>query len=67
MQLGIVLVGTGAELAFEVITAAELLRQKTPELRVRVVNVTDLMILGASSSNPHALTDEARPSMRSHL
>lgn len=29
-----------------------------PELRVRVVNVTDLMILGPSGSHPHALTDD---------
>lgn len=55
----VVLVGIGAELTLEVIAAAELLRQRSPELRVRVVNVTDLMILGASSSHPHALTDEA--------
>jgi len=52
-------VGIGAELTFEIIAAADLLRQKVPELRVRVVNVTDLMILGASSSHPHGLTDEA--------
>jgi xylulose-5-phosphate/fructose-6-phosphate phosphoketolase len=55
----VVLVGIGAELTFEIIAAADLLRQKVPELRVRVVNVTDLMILGASSSHPHGLTDEA--------
>lgn len=59
MDPDVVLVGIGAELTFEVIAAAELLREKTPELRVRVVNMTDLMILGASSSHPHALTDEA--------
>lgn len=59
MNPDVVLVGIGAELTLEVIAAAELLRQKSPELRVRVVNVTDLMILGASSSHPHALTDEA--------
>ncbi|OAP61491.1 hypothetical protein AYL99_03694 [Fonsecaea erecta] len=55
----VVLVGIGAELTFEVIAAADLLRSKMPEMRVRVVNVTDLMILGASSSHPHALTDDA--------
>lgn len=59
MNPDVVLVGIGAELTLEVIAAAELLRQRSPELRVRVVNVTDLMILGASSSHPHALTDEA--------
>ena len=55
----VVLVGIGAELTFEVIAAADLLRKKAPALRVRVVNVTDLMILGASSSHPHALSDDA--------
>ncbi|KAK2742384.1 hypothetical protein FQN55_007918 [Onygenales sp. PD_40] len=55
----VVLVGIGTELTFEVIQAAALLRKRVPELRVRVVNVTDLMILGAESTHPHALSDEA--------
>ncbi|KAJ9617308.1 hypothetical protein H2200_001029 [Cladophialophora chaetospira] len=55
----VVLVGIGAELTFEVIAAADILKTEMPELRVRVVNVTDLMILGAYSSHPHALTDDA--------
>jgi xylulose-5-phosphate/fructose-6-phosphate phosphoketolase len=55
----VVLVGIGAELTFEVIAAADLLRKMTPDLRLRVVNVTDLMILGSFSSHPHALTDES--------
>jgi len=55
----VVLVGIGAELTLEVMAAASLLKAKVPELRVRVVNVTDLMILGTSSSHPHALGDEA--------
>lgn len=54
----VVIVGIGSELTFEVIAAAHLLRTRVPDLRVRVVNVTDLMILGAQSSHPHALTDE---------
>ena len=54
----VVLVGIGADLTFEVIAAADLLKKHVPELRVRVVNVTDLMILGYQSSHPHALTDE---------
>lgn len=53
----VVLVGIGSELTFEVVMAAALLRKRVPELRVRVVNVTDLMILGAESSHPHALSD----------
>ena len=55
----VVIVGIGAELTFEVIAAAALLKEKVPELRVRVVNVTDLMILGKDTSHPHGLTDEA--------
>lgn len=55
----VVLVGIGTELTFEVIKAAALLRKRMPELRVRVVNVTDLMILGAETSHPHALSDDS--------
>lgn len=54
----VVLVGIGAELTFEVIAAAALLRKLTPHLRVRVVNVTDLMILGLEGTHPHALTHD---------
>jgi len=46
-------------MTFEVIAAAALLRKIAPSLRVRVVNVTDLMILGAAGTHPHALSDEA--------
>jgi len=53
----IVLVGIGTEVTFEVIAAAALLRKVAPELRVRVVNVTDLMVLGPFGSHPHALSD----------
>ncbi|KAJ7091512.1 XFP C-terminal domain-containing protein [Mycena belliarum] len=54
----VVLVGIGVEVTFEVIAAAALLRKHVPELRVRVVNVTDLMILSTSGTHPHALSDE---------
>lgn len=53
-----VLVGIGVEVTFEVIAAASLLRKQCPELRVRVVNVTDLMILQTVGAHPHALSDE---------
>ncbi|OAT06743.1 phosphoketolase [Blastomyces gilchristii SLH14081] len=55
----VVLVGIGTELTFEVIRVAALLRERVPELRVRVVNVMDLMILSRETSHPHALSDEA--------
>ncbi|GBE84473.1 Probable phosphoketolase [Sparassis crispa] len=53
----VVLVCIGVEMTFEVIAAAALLRKMSPALRVRVVNVTDLMILGPFGSHPHALSD----------
>ncbi|KIJ25684.1 hypothetical protein M422DRAFT_55874 [Sphaerobolus stellatus SS14] len=55
----VVLVGIGVEMTMEVIAAVALLRKKVPELRVRVVNVTDLMILAPHSLHPHGLTEEA--------
>ena len=45
------------EVTFEVIAAAALLRKTCPELRIRVVNVMDLMILGPFASHPHSLRD----------
>jgi len=54
----VVLVGIGTEVTFEVIAAAALLRKLIPFLRVRVVNVTDLMILGPPGSHPHALSSD---------
>ncbi len=54
----VVLVGIGTELTFEVVKAAEMLRDMVPELRVRVVNVTDLMVLETEGRHPHALNDQ---------
>lgn len=55
----VVLVGIGVEVMFEVIQAAALLRRRAPALRVRVVNVTDLLILENEGQHPHALSTEA--------
>jgi len=52
----VVLVGIGVEVTFEVIKAAELLCTLCPALKIRVINVTDLMILMAESKHPHALS-----------
>lgn len=54
----VTLVGIGAELTFEVIAAAAMLRRIAPNLRIRVVNVTDLLILLHQGGHPHSLTDE---------
>lgn len=51
----IVLVGIGTETTLEIVAAAALLRELAPEVKVRVVNVTDLMVLGPPGSHPHAL------------
>lgn len=52
----VVLVGIGVEVTFEVVKAAQLLREMAPDLRVRVVNVTDLFVLTPESRHPHALS-----------
>ena len=54
----VVLVGIGVEVMFEVIAAAALLRRRIPELRMRIVNVTDLMILDNEGAHPHALLND---------
>lgn len=41
----VVLVGIGDIPTLEIMAAAHILRQEMPELRVRVVNVTDLFVL----------------------
>jgi len=41
----------------ETLAAADLLRQYLPDLRVRVVNVVDLMRLQSPTEHPHALPD----------
>ena len=46
-------------MTFEVIAAAALLRKLMPDLRVRVVNVTDLMIMSPYGKHPHALTKDS--------
>ncbi|MDA0934425.1 MAG: phosphoketolase family protein, partial [Planctomycetota bacterium] len=43
----------------ETLAAVSILREHLPELRVRVVNVVDLMKLEPESEHPHGLSDEA--------
>ena len=42
----------------EALAAVTLLREQAPDLRVRVVNVVDLMALQPQSEHPHGLSDE---------
>jgi len=54
----VVLVGIGDNTTLEVMAAAHTLRNEMPELRVRVINVTDLMVLQLESKHPHGLDPE---------
>ncbi|BGP16790.1 hypothetical protein JCM10213_002184 [Rhodosporidiobolus nylandii] len=55
----VVLVGIGFEMTQEIIQAAGLLRKEYGDnLRVRVINIVDLLVLAAVGEHPHAL-DEA--------
>ncbi|HKR32430.1 MAG TPA: phosphoketolase family protein [Terriglobales bacterium] len=42
----------------EALAAVSLLREHVPDIRIRVVNVVDLMTLQPSSEHPHGLADE---------
>ena len=54
----IVLAGCGATVHLEIMAAAKILREEVPEWRVRVVNVTDLQVLGIPEKYPHGLTED---------
>ena len=41
----------------EILAAAQILRRELPDLRIRVVNVVDLMRLQSESDHPHGLSD----------
>jgi xylulose-5-phosphate/fructose-6-phosphate phosphoketolase len=43
----------------EILAAVDLLRRHLPDVKVRVVNVVDLMKLQSASEHPHGLSDEA--------
>jgi xylulose-5-phosphate/fructose-6-phosphate phosphoketolase len=53
----VVLACAGDVPTLEVLSAAALLREYLPELRVRVVNVVDLMRLQSEGEHPHGLSD----------
>lgn len=60
----VVLVGCGVEVTYEVVAAAALLRNVG--VRVRVVNVNDMLVLGPAGGpldHPHALSDNAFTSL----
>ena len=53
----VVLAAAGDIPTLEVLAAAQILREALPDLRVRVVNVVDLMRLQSESEHPHGLSD----------
>jgi xylulose-5-phosphate/fructose-6-phosphate phosphoketolase len=54
----VVLACAGDVPTLETLAAADLLRRELPLLRVRVINVVDLMRLQPASEHPHGLPDE---------
>ncbi len=54
----VVLACCGDALTLEVMAAADILRREAPEWRVRVVNVTDLLVLGIPQKYPHGLDED---------
>jgi xylulose-5-phosphate/fructose-6-phosphate phosphoketolase len=54
----VVLACCGDVPTLETLAAAAILRERLPDLRVRVVNVVDLMRLQPESEHPHGLSDQ---------
>jgi xylulose-5-phosphate/fructose-6-phosphate phosphoketolase len=55
----VILACAGDTATLETMAAAWWLRRNAPELRVRVVNVVDLMTLASPGEHPHGMTDAA--------
>jgi len=55
----VVMACAGDTPTLETLAAVELLRREDPELRIRVVNVVDLMTLQPPEEHPHGLTNQA--------
>ncbi len=53
----VVLAAAGDVPTLEVLAATAILRDRVPQLKVRVVNVVDLMRLQSESEHPHGLSD----------
>ena len=56
-QPDLVMACAGDVPTIETLAAVDLLRQHAPELRVRVINVVDLMTLQSADEHPHGLPD----------
>jgi xylulose-5-phosphate/fructose-6-phosphate phosphoketolase len=53
----IVLASSGDTPTLEILAAVSILRQHLPQLKIRVVNVVDLMRLQSASEHPHGLSE----------
>jgi xylulose-5-phosphate/fructose-6-phosphate phosphoketolase len=53
----VVMACCGAEPTIETLAAVEILRENLPELKIRVVNVVDLMRLQPAVEHPHGMSD----------
>ena len=54
----VVLAACGDVPTLEVLAAIDIIRQELPDLKVRMVNVVDLMRLQPSTEHPHGMTDQ---------
>ncbi|UXO85357.1 phosphoketolase family protein [Brucella intermedia] len=58
LEPDIVMACAGDVPTMEVLAAVSLLRQSLPHLRIRVVNVVDLMVLQSPQHHPHGIADD---------
>ena len=58
LEPDIVMACAGDVPTMETLAAVDLLRQSLPHLRIRVVNVVDLMVLQSPQQHPHGIADE---------
>jgi xylulose-5-phosphate/fructose-6-phosphate phosphoketolase len=63
VQPDVVMACAGDIPTLETLAAVDLLRQHFPDIKIRVVNVVDLMTLQPSSEHPHGISDNEFDSM----
>ncbi|HKD17500.1 MAG TPA: phosphoketolase family protein [Thermoanaerobaculia bacterium] len=59
LEPDVVMAAAGDVPTLEILAAVTILRGLVPDLRIRVVNVVDLMRLQPASEHPHGMTDDA--------
>jgi xylulose-5-phosphate/fructose-6-phosphate phosphoketolase len=57
-HLDLVIACAGDVPTIEAIAAAQLLKERAPDMKIRLVNVVDLMTLSTADTHPHAVSDE---------